>query len=93
MEHLSIKEIHDRLMELEGWEMSDHTSIFKEFEFVNFKEAMEFAQKVGEEAQRENHHPDILIRYNKVTITLTTHDANGLTYKDFKLAKIIEQLV
>ena len=93
MEHLSIKDIHDRLMELEGWEMSDHASIFKEFEFANFKEVMEFAQKVGEEAQRENHHPDILIRYNKITITLTTHDANGLTYKDFKLAKIIEQLV
>ena len=93
MEHLSIKEIHDRLQELNGWEMSDHTSIFKEFEFANFKEAMEFAQKVGEEAQRENHHPDILIRYKKVTLTLTTHDENGLTYKDFKLAKIIGQLI
>lgn len=93
MEHLSIKEIHDRLSELNGWEMSDHSSIYKEFEFSSFKEAMEFAQKVGEEAQRENHHPDILIRYSKVTLTLTTHDENGITYKDFKLAKIIEQLV
>ena len=93
MEHLSIKEVHDRLNELKGWEMSDHSSIFKEFEFSNFKEAMEFAQKVAEEAERENHHPDILIMYNKVTLTLTTHDENGLTYKDFKMAKIIEQLV
>ena len=93
MEHLSIKEVHDRLQELEGWEMLDHTSIFKEFEFANFKEAMDFANKVAEEAQRQNHHPDILIKYNKVTLTLTTHDEGGLTYKDFKLAKIIEQMV
>ena len=93
MEHLSIKDIHDRLQELRGWEMSDYSSIFKEFEFENFKEAMGFAQKVGEEAQRENHHPDILIRYNKVTLTLTTHDEACLTYKDFKMAKIIEQLI
>ena len=92
MEHLSIKEIHDRLDELKGWEMTGN-EITKEFHFKNFKEAMEFVQKIGEEAEREHHHPDIFIRYNKVTITLTTHDAGGLTYKDFKLAKIIEQLV
>lgn len=92
MEHLSIREIHDRLSELKGWEMIGH-EITKEFTFDNFKEAMEFVQKVGEEAEREHHHPDITIRYNKVTINLTTHDANGLTYKDFKLARIIEQLV
>jgi len=92
MEHLSIKEIHERLEELRDWEMLGN-EISKEFNFKNFKEAMDFAQKIGEEAERENHHPDILIRYNKVSITLTTHSANGLTYKDFKLAKIIEQLV
>lgn len=93
MEHLSIKEVHDRLQELEGWEISDYASIFKEFEFANFKEAMEFVNKVAEEAQRQNHHPDILIRYKRVTLTLTTHDEHGLTYKDFKMAKIIEQMV
>ena len=92
MEHLSIKEIHDRLSELEGWEMHGH-EIVKEFKFGNFKEAMEFVQKLGEEAERERHHPDINIKYSKVEIRLTTHDANGLTYKDFKLAKIIEQLI
>lgn len=92
MEHLSIKEIHDRLGELKGWEMTGN-EISKEFNFENFKEAMEFVQKVGEEAEREHHHPDIFIRHNKVVITLTTHEAGGLTYEDFKLAKIIEQLV
>ena len=92
MEHLSIKDIHDRLAELNDWELTGH-EITKEFSFKDFKEAMEFVQKVGEEAEREHHHPDIFIRFNKVNITLTTHDAGGLTYKDFKLAKIIEQLV
>ena len=92
MEHLSIKEIHERLQELDGWEMTGH-EIVKEFEFSNFKEAMEFAQKVGDEASHQYHYPDILIKENKVAITLTTKDEGGLTYKDFKMAKIIEQLV
>jgi len=92
MEHLSIKEIHDRLEELNGWEMTGR-EIVKEFSFESFKEAMEFVRKIGEEAERENHFPDILIKYNKVTIASTTHSIGGLTYKDFKLAKIIEQLV
>ena len=93
MGHLSIKEIHDRLQELHGWEMSGYDEIYKIFEFNNFKEAMEFAQKVGEQASHEYHYPVISINNNKVTITLTTFEEGGLTYKDFKLAKIIEQLV
>ena len=92
MEHLSIKEIHDRLEEIKDWELIGH-EITKEFDFKNSKEAMEFVQKVGEETQREHHFQEIFVRHNKVTITLTTHDEGGLTYKDFKLAKIIEQLV
>ena len=92
-EHLSIKDIHDRLQELPGWEMDDYTSIYKEFEFKDFKEAMDFAQKIGEQAAHEYHYPDIAIRNNKVRISLTTWDENALTYKDFKMAKIIEQLI
>ena len=92
MEHLSIKEIHERLEELKDWELIEH-QITKEFHFKDFKEAMEFVNKIAEEAERIDHHPDILIRYNKVSITLTTHSAGGLTYKDFKLAKVIEQLI
>ena len=92
MGHLSIKEIHDRLSELEGWEMIGH-EITKEFHFNNFKEAMEFVHKVGEEAERLHHFPDIIIRNSRVLINLTTQEASGLTHDDFKLAKIIEQLV
>lgn len=92
MEYLSIKDIHDRLEELKDWELIGH-EISKEFYFNDFKEAMEFVHKVGEEAERLHHFPDIFIRNNRVTITLTTHDVGGLTYEDFKLARIIEQLV
>lgn len=92
MEHLSINEIYKRLEELKGWELTG-SEIAKEFHFISFREAMEFVQKIGEESEREHHHPDISIRYNKVTVTLTTHSAGGLTHKDFKLAEVIEQLV
>ena len=92
MEHLSIKEIHERLEELKDWELIGH-EITKQFRFKDFKDAMVFVNKTAEEAERINHHPDIFVRYNKVTIALTTHSAGGLTYNDFKLAKIIEQLV
>ena len=92
MEHLSIKDIHERLEELKDWELLGH-EITKEFHFNDFKEAIEFVQKVGEEAERIKHFPDIYIRNNKVIINLTTHEDGGLTFEDFKLAKIIEQLV
>ena len=92
MEHLSIKEIHDRLEELKDWELIGN-GIMKDFSFDSHKQAMEFAQKIGEEAQRLNHYPDISIRNNKVNVALTTQEANGLTHDDFKMAKIIEQLV
>ena len=65
MEHLSIKDIHDRLSELEGWEMIGH-EITKEFHFNDFKEAMEFVHKAGEEAERIKHFPDIIIRNNRL---------------------------
>jgi len=93
MEHLSIKEIHDRLQELHGWEMSGYDAIYKEFEFDNFKQAMDFVRKVGEQAEHDFHYPEITIKNNKVVITSTSPEENGLSYKDFKLAKIIEQLV
>ncbi len=92
MEHLSIKDIHDRLGELEGWELIGN-EITKEFNFNDFREAIEFVQKIGGEAQRLRHFPGIFIRNNQVTISLTTQEAMGLTHDDFKLAKIIEQTV
>lgn len=61
-------------------------SIQRTFAFSNFVQSMEFVTKVAAAAEEDAHHPDILIRYNKVTLSLNTHDAGGITSKDFALA-------
>jgi 4a-hydroxytetrahydrobiopterin dehydratase len=63
------------------------------FEFKDFAGAMEFVNKVARVAEAANHHPDIDIRWNKVTLALTTHSSGGLTQNDFDLAKQIDALV
>lgn len=68
-------------------------SIQRTISFKDFKESMAFIVHVANEAERVQHHPDILIRYNKVTLTLSTHDAGGLTAKDFDLARTIDEIV
>ena len=60
--------------------------IHRTFQFKDFVEAMKFVNKVAEQAELDQHHPDVLIRWNKVTLTLSTHDAAGITAKDFALA-------
>jgi 4a-hydroxytetrahydrobiopterin dehydratase len=67
-------------------------SIQRTFAFRTFAEAMKFVTRVAEAAEAANHHPDILIRYNKVTLNLSTHDAGGITQKDFDLAAKIDAL-
>lgn len=72
-----------------GWELKDN-SIVKLYKFKDFLEAMRFVNRVAEQAEAADHHPDILIRWNKVTLTLSTHSAGGLTEKDFNLAAQID---
>jgi 4a-hydroxytetrahydrobiopterin dehydratase len=62
------------------------------FQFEDFPAAMKFVDAVAELAEQAWHHPDIDIRWNKVTLALTTHDAGGLTQKDFDLARQFDQL-
>jgi 4a-hydroxytetrahydrobiopterin dehydratase len=66
--------------------------IEKVFKFKNFKKAMEFVNKVAEIAEEEGHHPDILIEWNKVTLTLWTHAIKGLFENDFILAAKIDEI-
>ena len=66
--------------------------IQRTFRFEDFVASMEFVRKVAEYAERVQHHPDILIRYNKVTLTVSTHDAGGITQKDFDLAEETDRL-
>ena len=66
--------------------------ISRTFQFKDFAAAMQFVNAVAGEAEKANHHPDIDIRWNKVKLVLSTHDAGGLTEKDFALAQICDKL-
>lgn len=70
----------------------DGEVIRRTFEFADFLAAMGFVTKVGIAAEKANHHPDIDIRWNKVTLASTTHDEGGLTTKDVELASTLDQL-
>ncbi len=93
MEALSENQIIDQIADLEGWGYLED-KIFKEFLFNDFKEAMSFIVRVGFEAERLNHHPEIYNVYNRVSIALQTHDVgNKVSIKDIELARDIETLI
>jgi 4a-hydroxytetrahydrobiopterin dehydratase len=79
------------LKDLKDWKFNDN-GIEKKLVFKNFSEALGFIVQVGLLAEKQGHHPELFNVYNKVNIRLSTHDANGLTDKDFNLAKAIENL-
>jgi 4a-hydroxytetrahydrobiopterin dehydratase len=85
------EEIEKALLDLLDWKYADD-SIQKKYQFKDFSEALSFILKVGILAEKQNHHPEIWNVYNKVTLSLNTHDANGITDKDFKLAESIDKL-
>ena len=77
----------------EKWDVSsDSKLISREFKFKDFKDAMQFVNKVADLAEEQGHHPDIVINYNRVTISLTTHAIGGLSTNDFVIASKIEVL-
>ncbi len=92
MKKLSEQEISEKLESLEGWSYRDN-SLQTSFEFENFKEAFTLMTRIAFEAEAQNHHPDWTNVYNQLEISLSTHDAGGVTEKDFKLAKAIEGIV
>ncbi|MEM9244962.1 MAG: 4a-hydroxytetrahydrobiopterin dehydratase [Cyanobacteria bacterium P01_F01_bin.153] len=89
---LTSEQIEDRLATLDGWELQGDV-IQRIFKFKNFVEAIAFVNRIVEPAETANHHPDLSISYNTVTVNLTTHDACGLTEKDFELAQAIAATV
>ena len=84
-------EIQRAVEELNGWSKLGN-EIVKHFEFDDFIHAMSFVNSVALLAERASHHPDIDIRWNKVTLTLATHSEGGITKKDIALAQEIETL-
>lgn len=87
---LAEAEIAPRLAALAGWSRAGET-ITKTFGFAGFPEAVAFVTRLVEPAERLEHHPDLDLRYNKVIVSLSTHDQGGLTAFDFTLAAEIEK--
>jgi 4a-hydroxytetrahydrobiopterin dehydratase len=92
MAKLNAAQIKTSLRTLPEWKKSG-PAITRTFQLKDFVAAMKFVNAVAKLAEQAWHHPDIDIRWNKVTLTLTTHSAGGLTEKDFKLAKQFDRLV
>jgi len=91
MELLDDDAIARELTDLPEWKR-DGDAIVKTVRLADFNEAMGFVNRVAEVAEAQNHHPDITIRWNKVTLALSTHAAGGLTPFDFRLARSLDGL-
>jgi 4a-hydroxytetrahydrobiopterin dehydratase len=88
---LSDAEVQQALHQLPGWKKNGN-AIERSFAFDGFVQAMEFVNQIAEAAEAVNHHPDILVSYNKVTLTLLSHDSGGVTQRDIKMAARINQM-
>ena len=84
-------DVHKYLQQLDGWTLAGH-NIFREFEFRDYLEGLKFAYSLGKIAEKENHHPDILVKWKKVRVTLSTHDIKGLSENDFIMAAKAEEI-
>ncbi|MEH6526112.1 MAG: 4a-hydroxytetrahydrobiopterin dehydratase [Sneathiella sp.] len=88
---LTLKEIQAGLQEIEGWQLVvGRDAISKEFRFKDFNRAFAFMTRVAMKAEKMDHHPEWFNVYNKVQVTLATHDVDGVSDKDFKLAKFMD---
>jgi len=92
MRALTEFEVRARMSTVEGWEF-ENNAIHTTLEFDDFKDAFSVMTRIAFEAENMNHHPDWTNVYNTLSISLSTHDAGGVTEKDFVLAKIIDELV
>jgi 4a-hydroxytetrahydrobiopterin dehydratase len=90
MSKLDSSEIQSALAAFPDWKLNG-AEISRTFQFKDFLAAMKFVNAVAELAEAAQHHPDIDIRWNKVALALTTHDAGGLTRMDFTLAKKLDE--
>ncbi len=92
MDTLTQEQITGALTELTDWSYEDG-ALVRTFRFADFVHAVDFVEHLAEIAEERQHHPDIDIRYNKVTLRLSSHDAGGITDRDVGLAQAIDQLV
>ena len=92
MAALNDEEINARLGGIDGWERKGD-AIEKQFQFDDFTGSVDFVNRITPVANAMNHHPDLAISWNKVTVSLSTHSEGGITGNDFELANKIDRLV
>jgi 4a-hydroxytetrahydrobiopterin dehydratase len=88
---MTTKQVSLRLKTIPNWSKRAQ-KILRTFKFEGFLKSIDFVNRIARKAQESNHHPDIDIRFNKVTLKLTTHDEGGLTEKDFFLARQCDEV-
>ncbi len=91
MQKLNDQELKEALAKISRWELTDG-EIVRTWTFPDFVASMAFVNRVAQVAEKEGHHPDIDIRYNRVKLALVTHDAGGITTNDTEMAKILNNL-
>ncbi|HUI56497.1 MAG TPA: 4a-hydroxytetrahydrobiopterin dehydratase [Bryobacteraceae bacterium] len=89
---LAAAELRTRAAKLADWRVVDNHHLARTFRFPDFQKALEFVNRVGAVAEEQGHHPDIHLTWGRVDIETWTHDAGGLTEKDFLLAGKINEL-
>jgi len=88
---LTEADVQQALASLPGWQRNGQ-AIQRVFRFADFVAAMQFVNKIAEVAEKANHHPDIDIRYNTVTMALISHDSGGVTARDVRMAETINKI-
>lgn len=86
------EDIAQLLPQVSGWKVTGSHHLERTFTFADFREALDFVNKIGELAEAEGHHPDIELSWGKVGVRIFTHKINGLTQSDFVLAAKINGL-
>jgi len=86
-----LEQMHKRLPQWAHWKIVDEHHLKREFKFPDFKQALDFVNKVGAVAEEQGHHPDILLSWGRTEITLWTHKIDGLTESDFIMAAKIDR--
>lgn len=90
---LTLQQAETMVQNIPGWELKDNAKkIYREYRFSNFKKSLAFVNRIGEIAEQEKHHPDIMVGWGYVNITIQTHAIQGLHENDFILAAKINKL-
>ena len=87
-----LKAIHNQLADAGEWKVINEHHLTRAFAFPDFKTALDFVNKVGALAEAQGHHPDIILKWGKVEVTMWTHKIDGLTESDFIMAAKIDKI-